>query len=100
MKAIRRNFFLACLISTFCFFGALGRGPAGGHSHHVIVVKRTPAQEAEATKETLALLAVAGITWALCFWRCAVINRKHNEQRFYQARFNEYMRNNLSANKR
>ena len=100
MKAIRRNFFLACLISTFCFFGALGRGPVGNHFNQASVVKRTPFQKAEATKETLTLLAVAGVTWALCFWRCAVINRKLNEERFYQARFNEYMRNNLSANRR
>jgi len=59
----------------------------------IAMLKRTPAQEAEATKETLTCLAVAGLTWVLCFWRCAVINRRLAEERMYQQRFNQYMRN-------
>jgi hypothetical protein len=83
MKAIVRNILLACLITTFAFFGAVGR------KH----TKRTPAQKIEARKETLTCLSVAFLACGLCAWRCSVLNRRLNEDREYQRRFNEYMRN-------
>ena len=94
MKAIVRNVLLACLISTFAFFGAVGR-----RQHYkkignkMVVVKPTDAQNAESRKETLTCLGVAFAAWFLCFWRCGVINRRLMEEREYQQRFNEYMRN-------
>ncbi|MFA6083383.1 hypothetical protein [Mucilaginibacter sp.] len=84
MKAIVRNILLACLISMFCFFGAVGRK----HPKE----KMTPAQKAEARKETLTCLSVAFLACGLCAWRCSVLNRRLNEEREYQRRFNEYMR--------
>jgi hypothetical protein len=94
MKAIVRNVLLACLISTFAFFGAIGRRP---HFKKIgnteVVVKPTTAQDAESRKETLTCLGVGFLAWVLCFWRCGAINRRLNEEREYQERFNEYMRN-------
>jgi len=84
MKAIVRNVLLACLISTFAFFGAVGRK----HSKE----KTTAAQAAEARKETLTCLSVAFLAWGLCIWRCSVINRRINDEREYQRRFSEYYR--------
>lgn len=85
MKAIVRNILLACLITMFCFFGAVARKhPAN---------KMTPSQKAEARKETLTCLSVAFLVCGLCAWRCSVLNRRLNEEREYQRRFNEYMRN-------
>lgn len=84
MKAIVRNILLACLISMFCFFGAVGRT----HPKD----KMTLAQKAEARKETLTCLSVAFLACGLCFWRCSVLNRRINEEREYQRRFNDYMR--------
>ncbi|NOW95951.1 hypothetical protein [Mucilaginibacter sp. SG564] len=93
MGAIVRNVLLACLISTFAFFGALGDGA----THHKADRKLTPQQiaikDAERSKESLTCLGVAGLAWVLCFWRCGVINRRINTERIYQQRFNEYMRN-------
>jgi hypothetical protein len=100
MKVIVRNVLLACIISTFCFFGALGRKPVVYNSTHTAIIKQTPAEAAEEQKETLTLLAVAGIAWALCFWRCSVINRRLNAERIYQQRFHQYMRNNFSGTRR
>ena len=99
MKAIVRNILLAFFISTLCLLGTLGRKPVAYNSNHT-VIKRTPAEDAEATKETLTLFAVAGITWALCFWRCSVINRNLASERMHQQMFRQYMRNNLSGNRR
>jgi hypothetical protein len=78
MKAIVRNILLACLITTFAFFGAVGR------KH----TKMTPAQKIEARKETLTCLSVAFLACGLC----SVLNRRLNEEREYQRRFNDYMR--------
>jgi uncharacterized membrane protein len=85
MKAIVRNILLACLISMFAFFGAVGRK----HSK----TQMSPAQQAEARKETLTCLSVAFLACGLCAWRCIVLNRRLNEEREYPRRFNEYMRN-------
>jgi hypothetical protein len=82
MKAIVRNILLACLITTFAFFGAVGR------KH----TRMTPSQKIEARKETLTCLSVAFLACGLCAWRCTVLNRRLNEEREYQRRFNEYMR--------
>src|ERR1700735_5229230 len=92
MKAIFRNFFLACIISTFALFGALGRK----HSKKEIAampVSQQAAIAAESKKETLICLAVAFAAWTLCIWRCSVLNRRINAERAHQRRFNEYMRN-------
>jgi hypothetical protein len=94
MKAIVRNVLLACLISTFAFFGAVGRRQhVKKIGNTIMVVKPTVAQNAESRKETLTCLSVAFLAWVLCFWRCGVINRRLNAEREYQQRFNEYMRN-------
>jgi hypothetical protein len=69
-----RNILLASLISTFCFFGALG---------------------SKDTKSTLTCLGVALIVWALCIWRCVVIGRRIAERNQAQRMFNEYMRQHL-----
>lgn len=66
-----RNILLASLISTFCFFGALGSND---------------------TKSTLTCLGVALIAWALCIWRCIVISRRIAEKNQAQRMFSEYMR--------
>jgi len=84
MKAIVRNILLACLISMFCFFGAVARK----HSKN----EMTPGQKAEARKETLTCLSVAFLACGLCAWRCNVLSRRLNDEREYQRRFNEYMR--------
>lgn len=91
MKAIIRNILLACLISTFALFGALGQQ----HSKKELALlpaSRRVAIEKEANKEMLTCLAVAFVAWGLCLWRCSVINRRKNEEREYQRRFNDYMR--------
>jgi hypothetical protein len=91
MKAIVRNVLLACLISTFALFGALGQK----HSKKQLALlpaSRQAAIAAESRKETLTCLAVAFVAWGLCFWRCSVLNRRINDEREYQRRFNEYMR--------
>lgn len=66
-----RNILLASLISTFCFFGALG---------------------SKDTKSTLTCLCIALVVWALCIWRCVVISRKIAERNQRQRMFNDYMR--------
>jgi hypothetical protein len=85
MKAIIRNILLACLISTFAFFGAVGRKYSRD--------KMTAAEKVEIRKETLTCLSVAFLACGLCAWRCSVLNRRLNAEREYQRRFNEYMRN-------
>jgi uncharacterized membrane protein len=85
MKAIVRNILLACIISMFAFFGAVARK----HTKD----KMTEAQKAEARKETLTCLAVAFIACGVCAWRCNVLYKRINEEREYQRRFNDYMRN-------
>jgi len=92
MKAIVRNVLLACLISTFALFGALGR-PQPKHGNTVIVAANSTAPFiTESAKESLTCLGIAFLAWALCIWRCTVLNRRINAERQYQARFNEYMR--------
>ena len=66
-----RNILLASLISTLCYFGALG---------------------SKDTKSTLTCLGVALIVWVLCIWRCIVINRRIAERNQGQRMFSEYMR--------
>lgn len=66
-----RNILLASLISTFCYFGALG---------------------AKDTRTTLTCIGVALIVWALCIWRCIILNRRITERNQAQRMFNEYMR--------
>jgi len=89
MKAIVRNVLLACLISTFAFFGAIGgqhkpsKTASGQHNEFIT----------ERQKETFTCLGVAFMAWGLCFWRCAAINRRIREEREYDRRFLEYMRN-------
>lgn len=85
MKAIVRNILLACVISMFAFFGAVGR------KHKK--AEMTEAQRTEARKETLTCLAVAFIACGACAWRCNVLYKRMNEEQEYQRRFNEYMRN-------
>ncbi len=92
MKAIIRNFLLACLISTFAFFGILGSSNAHQKLDAKLPVKERVIREAEARKQTFTLFGVIGLTWVLCFWRCGIINRRLNEERMYKQRFNEYMR--------
>ena len=87
MKAIVRNILLACVISMFAFFGAV----AGKHPEN----KMTASQKAEARKETLTCLSVAFLACGACAWRCTVLNRRLNEEREDQRRFNEYMRNSV-----
>ena len=93
MKAIVRNVLLACLISTFAFFGAIGGKHTKQTVHKVSVAKQSTPLFTEEDKETFTCLGVAFLAWMLCFWRCSVINRRIQEERFYQERFNEYMRN-------
>ncbi|HTI58945.1 hypothetical protein [Mucilaginibacter sp.] len=85
MKAIVRNILLACIITMFAFFGAVGRKHTGR--------QMTAAQKAEARKETLTCLSVAFLACGLCAWRCSVLYRRLNEEREYKRRFNDYMRN-------
>ncbi|RYF99682.1 MAG: hypothetical protein EOO07_36440 [Chitinophagaceae bacterium] len=92
MKAIVRNFLLACLISTFAFFGILGANDAHRKLDAKLPLKEQAFRKAEVTKQTFTLLGVIGLSWVLCFWRCGVINRRLNAERLYQQRFNEYMR--------
>lgn len=94
MRAIVRNFLLACLISTFAFFGILGASNAHRKLDIKLSVKEQSIRKAEVRKQTFTLFGVIGLTWVLCFWRCGVINRRLNEERLYQQRFNEYMRSN------
>lgn len=93
MKAIVRNVLLAFLISTFAFFGARG----GKQTKQSLAIGKETKQNkefvTERQKETFTCLSVAFLAWALCFWRCSVINRRLNAEREYQRRFNEYMRN-------
>jgi hypothetical protein len=99
MKAIVRNFLLACLISTFSLFGAVGKK----HSKQALAsmtVTQQAAITAESRKETLTCLTVAVLAWALCIWRCSVLNRRISEEREYQRRFNEYMRGSVFNNRR
>jgi hypothetical protein len=92
MKAIVRNILLACLISTFALFGAVGRKQSKQTVASASVVKQSPVFMTESRKETLTCLSVAFLAWGLCFWRCSVLNRRINEEREYQRRFSEYMR--------
>jgi hypothetical protein len=84
MKAIIRNILLTCLITTFAFFGAVGRK----HTRQ----QMTEAQKAEAQKETFTCLSVTFLACGLCAWRCSVLSRRINAEREYQRRFQEYMR--------
>lgn len=92
MGAIIRNFLLACLISTFAFFGILGASNAHKKSDAKLPLKEQIIRKAEVRKQTFTLFGVIGITWVLCFWRCGVINRRLSAERLNQQRFNEYMR--------
>jgi hypothetical protein len=93
MGAIVRNFLLAFVISTFAFFGMLGKRP------EVPGVKYTSeqlsAKKAESNKETFTLFSVIALTWVLCFWRCNVINKRLHAERLYKQRFEEYMRSTV-----
>ncbi len=91
MKAIIRNVLLACLISTFALFGSLGQKHSKKELALLPAAKRA-VLAAESGKETLTCLTVAFVAWGLCFWRCSVLNRRINDEREYQRRFNEYMR--------
>lgn len=94
MKAIVKNVLLACLISTFALFGALGNSAqTRPHSKQTVAAKHEAVFMSEKRKETLICLSVAMLAWVLCFWRCAVINRRLAIEREYQRRFNDYMRN-------
>jgi hypothetical protein len=93
MKAIVRNFLLAIIISTFAMFGALGGKPLTHAQRAKMTTQQLTAWNAEGRKETLTCISVALIAWGLCFWRCAVINRRLAAERMYKLRFNEYMRN-------
>jgi hypothetical protein len=79
MKAIVRNVLLACLISTFALFGALGDSATHHKTDRKLSAQQLAAKEAERSKESLTCLGVAGLAWVLCFWRCGVINRRFNE---------------------
>lgn len=92
MGAIIRNVLLACLISTFAFFGMLGASNAHQKFASKLPPKEQTIRKAEARKETFTLFGVVALAWVLCFWRCGVINRRLNADRLYQQRFNEYMR--------
>lgn len=92
MGAIVRNVLLACLISTFAFFGMLGASNAHQKLDGKLPLKEQTIRKAEVRKQTFTLFGVVGLTWVLCFWRCGVINRRLEEERFYRQRFNEYMR--------
>jgi uncharacterized membrane protein len=85
MKAIVRNILLACVISMFALFAAVARK----HTKD----KMTEVQKAEVRRETLTCLFVAILACGACAWRCTVLNKRLNEEREYQRRFNEYMRN-------
>lgn len=91
MKAIRRNFLLAFIISTFAFFGLLGKATQK-HNGLKLSTRQVEAKKAERSKEDLILFGVTGLTWVLCFWRCGVINRRLNAERLYQQRFLDSMR--------
>ncbi|AYL95336.1 hypothetical protein [Mucilaginibacter celer] len=94
MKAIIRNVLLACLISTFALFGALGNSQQSRiHSKQTVIAKHQEPFMTERRKETLTCLSVAILAWVFCFWRCAAINRRLAIEREYQRRFNDYMRN-------
>jgi hypothetical protein len=93
MKAIIRNILLACLISTFAFFGAIGGKHTKQTVSSVSVAKQSSSFITESQKETFTCLGVAFLAWVLCFWRCSVINRRINDEQEYMRRFNEYMRN-------
>jgi type III secretory pathway component EscU len=90
MKAIVRNVLLACLISTFAFFGVLGKKQVKvlTSTHSIVAQPFVTAIE----KENLSCLGVALLTWVLCIWRCFVINRRLSVERKYKQRFNDYMR--------
>jgi hypothetical protein len=66
-----RNILLTSLISTFCYFGALG--------------SKDP-------KSTLACLGIGLLVWALCIWRCIVLRRRIAARNQQQRMFNDYMR--------
>jgi hypothetical protein len=85
MKAIVRNILLACIITMFAFFGAVARK----HPRD----KMTDAQKAEARKETLTCLSVAFLACGACAWRCTILHKRLIEEREYQRRFIESMRN-------
>ncbi len=92
MKAIVRNVLLACLISTFAFFGAIG-GKHTKQAVNTVSANKHPAPfMTEADKETFTCLGVAFMAWVLCFWRCSVINRQLQDERECQRQFSEYMR--------
>ena|ERR1700761_1590754 len=92
MKAIRRNFLLTIIGSTFAMFGALG----GQGKHHSKASEKLQKvwifSMTEGQKETFTCIGVALTAWVLCFWRCAAIRKRLRMEREYQMRFNEYMR--------
>ncbi|TFF37660.1 hypothetical protein [Mucilaginibacter psychrotolerans] len=92
MKAIVRNVLLACLISTFAFFGAIGNRHTKQAALTATVAKQPAPFITEAQKETFTCLGVAFLAWVLCFWRCGVINRRLNQEREYMQRFTEHSR--------
>ena len=90
MGAIVRNFLLAFVISTFAFFGMLGKRPEAPGVKYT--TEQLAAKKAESNKETFTLFGVIGLTWVLCFWRCNAINKRLHAERLYKQRFEEYMR--------
>lgn len=94
MKAIRRNVLLAIIISTFAMFGALG----GSAERHGRVPKKEEMQKlwlfemSEGDKESLTCIAVAVTAWFVCFWRCAMINKRLRIEQEFKMHFIENMR--------
>ena len=93
MKAIVRNILLAFFISTFAFFGAIGGKRVEQQVNSGPVVEQPAAWLTQRQKETFTCLTIAFAAWGLCIWRCSVLNRRMNQEREYQRRFSEYMRN-------
>jgi hypothetical protein len=90
MKAIVRNVLLACLISTFALFGMLGKKKGQVTTSMHLQMAKPPITTVQ--KENLTCIGVALLTWGLCIWRCAVLQRRLKDEREYQQRFNDYMR--------
>ena len=100
MKAIVRNVLLACLISTFALFGALGRK----HTKQVLAamtVQQQTSIAAESRKETLTCLTqiaflLPGRFVYMEMHRSSTAGEMKGTKE-YQRRFNEYMRRNSIA---
>ena len=93
MKAIVRNILLAFFISTFAFFGAIGGKQVEQEVNSGLAIEHHAAWPTQRQKETFTCLTIAFAAWGLCIWRRSVLNRRMNQQREYQRRFSEYMRN-------